>query len=55
MRLGFDTSIFKSDDVRGIVPTQLNAGVAYAIGRAFVPVLDRRHICIGRDMRPAST
>jgi phosphomannomutase len=53
MRTDFDTSIFKSYDVRGIVPAQINAGVAYAIGRAFVEVLGRKHICIGRDMRPS--
>jgi phosphomannomutase len=53
MRTGFDTSIFKSYDVRGIVPSQLNDDVAYAIGRAFVEVLGRTNICIGRDMRPS--
>ena len=53
MRTGIDTSIFKSYDVRGIVPSQLNDDIAYAIGRAFVEVLDRTNICIGRDMRPS--
>jgi phosphomannomutase len=53
MRTGFDTSIFKSYDVRGIVPAQLNPDVTYAIGRAFVEVLGRKNICIGRDMRPS--
>jgi len=53
MRTDFDTSIFKSYDVRGIVPAQLNDTVAYAIGRAFVEVLGRKNICIGRDMRPS--
>jgi phosphomannomutase len=53
MRTDFDTSIFKSYDVRGIVPEQLNAGAAYAIGRAFVDVLGCTNICIGRDMRPS--
>jgi phosphomannomutase len=53
MRTGFDSSIFKSYDVRGIVPAQLNDDVAYAIGRAFVEVLGRKNICIGRDMRPS--
>ncbi len=53
MRTGFDTSIFKSYDVRGIMPAQLNADVAYAIGRSFVEVLSRKNICIGRDMRPS--
>src|SRR5450631_541110 len=53
MRIGFDTSIFKSYDVRGIVPAQINPDVAYAIGRAFVDALGRKNICIGRDMRPS--
>jgi phosphomannomutase len=53
MRTGFDTTIFKSYDVRGIVPAQLNDDAAYAIGRAFVEVLGRKNICIGRDMRPS--
>jgi len=48
-----DTSIFKSYDIRGVVPAQLNDDIAYAIGRAFVEVLDRKNICIGRDMRPS--
>ncbi len=53
MRTEIDTSIFKSYDIRGIVPAQLNEDIAYAIGRAFVEVLDRKNICIGRDMRPS--
>lgn len=55
MRTDIDTSIFKSYDIRGIVPTQLNEELAYAIGRAFVEVLGRKNICIGRDMRPSGT
>jgi len=53
MRTDIDASIFKSYDIRGIVPSQLNVDIAYAIGRAFVEVLDRKNICIGRDMRPS--
>ena len=53
MPIAIDTSIFKSYDVRGIVPSQLDDDVAYAIGRAFVEVLGRTNICIGRDMRPS--
>jgi phosphomannomutase len=53
MRTDIDTSIFKSYDIRGIVPSQLNDDIAYAIGRAFVEVLDRKNICIGIDMRPS--
>jgi phosphomannomutase len=49
----FDPSIFKSYDVRGIVPAQINPDVAYAVGRAFVEVLGSKNICVGRDMRPS--
>jgi phosphomannomutase len=51
----FDTSIFKSYDVRGIVGSQLTPEIAYLIGRAFVQTLGRTNICIGRDMRPSGT
>ncbi len=51
----FDTSIFKSYDVRGIVGSQLTPETAYLIGRAFVETLGRTNICIGRDMRPSGT
>lgn len=51
----FDTSIFKSYDVRGIVGSQLTPEIAYLIGRAFVQALGRTNICIGRDMRPSGT
>ncbi|MBV9233240.1 MAG: phosphomannomutase/phosphoglucomutase [Candidatus Eremiobacteraeota bacterium] len=50
-----DPGIFKSYDVRGIYPTQINEEVAYAIGRCFVPLLgaQRPRIAAGRDMRPS--
>jgi|GEM_PF-1007535 len=50
-----DPGIFKSYDVRGIYPTQLNEDVAYAIGRCFVALLgvDKPRIAAGRDMRPS--
>ena len=53
MRTAIDTTIFKSYDIRGIVPTQLNEDLAYGIGRAFVEATQRTNICIGRDMRPS--
>lgn len=53
MRTDIDATIFKSYDVRGIVPAQLDEAIAYAIGRAFVEVLGRTNICVGRDMRPS--
>ncbi len=49
-----DTSIFKSYDVRGIYPAQINETVAHDIGRAFVEVLGRKRVAVGRDMRPSS-
>jgi len=48
----------KAYDVRGTVPDQLNAGVARAIGAAFVRLLRREGpvpaIVIAHDMRPSS-
>ncbi|MDQ2909277.1 MAG: phosphomannomutase/phosphoglucomutase [Candidatus Eremiobacteraeota bacterium] len=45
--------IFKSYDVRGIYPAEINADLAYAIGRAFVAELRSSSIVVGRDMRPS--
>jgi phosphomannomutase len=48
-------TIFKSYDVRGIYPSELNEDVAYAIGRCFVPLVASKSakVVIGRDMRPS--
>jgi phosphomannomutase len=50
-----EPTIFKSYDVRGVYPSQLNEDVAYAIGRCFVPLLESKPtaVVIGRDMRPS--
>ncbi|MEO6835608.1 MAG: phosphomannomutase/phosphoglucomutase [Candidatus Tumulicola sp.] len=48
-----DPGIFKSYDVRGIYPAELNDDVAYGIGRCFVSMLDAKRIAVGRDMRPS--
>lgn len=53
MRAHVDPSIFKSYDVRGIYPDQINETIAHDIGRAFVEVLGRKRIAVGRDMRPS--
>jgi phosphomannomutase len=42
---------FKAYDVRGIVPTELNPDVAYAVGRAFADELKPQTVCIGYDIR----
>ena len=50
--------IFKAYDIRGVVPDQLDATVAKAIGSAFVPVADvlgrAGAVVVGYDMRPSS-
>lgn len=56
-----DPTIFKSYDVRGVYPSELNDDIAYAIGRCFVPLLDlerrgataRNSVAVARDMRPS--
>jgi phosphomannomutase len=53
METGLDPGIFKSYDVRGIYPAELNDDVAYRIGRCFATLLGARRIAVGRDMRPS--
>ena len=43
--------IFKAYDIRGKVPGDLDADIAYRIGRAAVAVLGAKSFVIGRDMR----
>jgi len=45
------SALFKTYDIRGIVPTQLTADVAHRIGRALVLALGVDSVAIGRDMR----
>lgn len=42
---------FKAYDVRGVVPSELNPELAYAIGRAFADETGADKICIGYDIR----
>ena len=42
---------FKAYDVRGIVPTELNPEIAYAIGRAYADETGAKRVCIGYDIR----
>ena len=44
-------AIFKSYDVRGIYPDELNDDLAYQIGRCFIPLLNAKNVAVGRDMR----
>jgi phosphomannomutase len=47
-------AIFKAYDVRGLVPEQLDAGLARAVGWAFVEVTGADEVVVGHDMRPSS-
>lgn len=42
---------FKAYDVRGKVPSELNADIAYAIGRAYADQMGAKRVCIGYDIR----
>ncbi len=43
--------IFKAYDIRGLVPSELDAALAKRIGNAFARLLEAKHVVIGRDMR----
>ncbi len=51
------SSIFKAYDIRGIVPTEIDSGVAYTLGRAFASLMLKRNpgkklkVAVGGDMR----
>lgn len=47
-------SIFKSYDIRGIYPNELNEEDIYKIGRAIVIYTQAQKIVVGRDMRKSS-
>ncbi len=43
--------IFKAYDIRGVVPTELDADLARKIGHAFARLLKAKRLLVGRDMR----
>lgn len=45
-------SIFKAYDIRGLVPEQLDADVAYRVGRGAARFIGARRLAVGRDARP---
>lgn len=45
---------FKAYDIRGKVPSELNAELAYKVGRAFVKHQGAGSVVIGRDVRESS-
>lgn len=47
-------SCFKAYDARGKVPDELNAGIAYRVGRAYAEFIKPRRVAVGRDVRQSS-
>ena len=45
---------FKAYDLRGRIPDELNAGIAYRIGRAYAEWLKPKRVIVGRDIRLSS-
>jgi len=45
---------FKAYDLRGRIPSELNPGVAYRIGRAYAEFLKPQRVIVGRDIRLSS-
>src|SRR3989338_5062728 len=50
----FPEHIFRSYDIRGIYPEDLNEEIAYKIAKAFVKTVKPKKVVIGRDMRKYS-
>lgn len=46
--------IFRKYDIRGVYPQDLNASVAYALGKATADYLQEKKIAVGYDMRLSS-
>lgn len=49
----FTPGIYRSYDIRGIVPTELDATEAYHIGRAYAQYTGVKKVVVARDMRPS--
>ena len=47
-------TIFKSRDIRGIYPNELNEETAYVIGRSFIKYIGAKSVLIGQDSRISS-
>jgi phosphomannomutase len=45
---------FKAYDIRGRVPEELDADIAYAVGRAFVELTRPKQVVVGQDVRLSS-
>ena len=45
---------FKAYDLRGRIPTELNADIAYRVARGYAEFLKPARVCVGRDIRLSS-
>jgi len=54
INMKINSSIFRSRDIRGIYPKDLNEKIAFKIGQAFVEYTGAKNIVVGRDMRLSS-
>jgi phosphomannomutase/phosphomannomutase/phosphoglucomutase len=54
MAMPIKIGCFKAYDIRGQIPNELNADVAYRIGNATVEFLSAKSIVLGRDIRLSS-
>jgi phosphomannomutase len=45
---------FKAYDVRGRIPDEINATLAYQIGQAYAAFVKPKRVCVGRDIRLSS-
>ncbi len=45
---------FKAYDLRGRIPDELNADIAYRVARAYAAFLKPKRVCVGRDIRLSS-
>lgn len=47
----FSRKAFKAYDIRGTVPEELNAAMAYRIGKSYVDLFKVKKVVVGRDVR----
>ena len=45
---------FKAYDIRGKVPVELNADLAYKVGRAYSRLINAKKVVVGHDVRKSS-
>lgn len=49
----FNPAIYRSYDIRGIVPDEFDSGEAYHIGRAYALFIKPKVVVVARDIRPS--